>query len=117
MPKFYYSLAHASRLINTDEFLLLYDVNKPKNPDLRYTNYDHFDLDKMTDDECKTEFRFQKNDTYNLTDVLTLSDRIICYNGVNVDMVEAFCIFLKRLAYPCRYVDMIPRFGQNHIYV
>ena len=44
-------LAHASRLINTDEFVLLYDVNKPKNPDLPYTSYDHFDLDKITDDE------------------------------------------------------------------
>ena len=114
MPKFRDTilLAHASRLINIDEFVLLYDVNKPKNPDLPYTNYDHFDLDKMTDDECETEFRFYKNDIYNLTDVLTLPDRIICYNGVNVDIVEAFCIFLKRFAYPCRYVDMIPRFGR-----
>ena len=95
MPKFRDSilLAHASCLINTDEFILLYDVNKPKNPVLRYTNYDHFDLDKMTDDECKTEFRFYKNDTYNLTDVLTLPDRIICYNGVNVNMVEGNFVF------------------------
>ena len=39
MPKFRDTilLAHASRLINTDEFVLLYDVNKPKNPDLSYT--------------------------------------------------------------------------------
>ena len=50
----------------------------------------------MTDDECKTEFRFYKNDIYNLADVLTLPDRIVCYNGVNVDMVEELCIFLKR---------------------
>ena len=73
MPKFRDTilLAHASRLINTDEFLLLYDVNKPKNSDLPHTNCDHFDLDKMTDDECKIEFRFYKNDIYNLTDVLT----------------------------------------------
>ena len=48
----------------------------------------------------------------NLADVLTLPDRIICYNDVNVDMVEALCIFLKIFAYPCRYVDMIPRFGR-----
>ena len=49
MPKFRNTilLAHASRLINTDE---LYDVIKSKNPDLPYTNYDH-DLDKMTYDE------------------------------------------------------------------
>ena len=114
MPKFRDTilLAHASRLINAEEFVLLYDLHKPKNPDLPYTNYERFDLDKMTDDECKTEFRFYKNDIYNLADVLTLPDRIVCYNGVNVDMVEALCIFLKRFAYPCRYVDMIPRFGR-----
>ena len=41
MPKFRDTilLAQASRLINTDEFVLLYDGNKPKNPDLPYTNY------------------------------------------------------------------------------
>ena len=41
MPKFrdtiLLHLAHDSRLINTDEFVLLYDVNKSKNPDLPYT--------------------------------------------------------------------------------
>ena len=49
MPKFRDTilLAHASRLIYADEFVLLCDVNKPKNPDLPYTNYD---LHKMTDD-------------------------------------------------------------------
>lgn len=64
MPKFRDTilLAHASRLINAEEFVLLYDLHKPKNPDLPYTNYECFDLDKMTDDECKTEFRFYKND-------------------------------------------------------
>ena len=114
MPKFRdtFLLAHASRLINAEEFVLLYDLHKPKNPDLPYTNYECFDLDKMTDAECKTEFRFYKNDIYNLAEVFTLPDRIVCYNGVNVDMVEALCIFLKRFAYPCRYVDMIPRFGR-----
>ena len=27
--------------------------------------------------------------------------------------MEALCILLKRLAYPCRYTDMVPRFGRN----
>ena len=90
--------------------MLLYDLNRPKSPDLPYTNSEQLDLDKMTDDECKTEFRFYKNDIYNLAGPLTLPDRIICYNGVNVDMEESICIFLKRFAYLCRYVDMLPRF-------
>ena len=72
MPKFRDTihLAHASCLINAEEFVLLYDLNKPKNPNLSYTNYE-FDLDKMRDDECKTEFRFYRNDIYNLADVMT----------------------------------------------
>lgn len=54
----------------------------------------------MTDDECKTEFRFYMIVFSNLADMLTLPDRIVCYNGVNVDMVEASCIFLKNLPVP-----------------
>lgn len=41
---------------------------------------------------------------------MNLPDRIFCYDGVNVDLKETFCIFLIRFAYPCRYVDLIPRF-------
>ena len=38
------------------EIFLLYDVNTAKSPDLPYSKYDEFDLDKMSHDECKTEF-------------------------------------------------------------
>ena len=58
----------------------------------------------MTDDECKTEFRFYRNDVYELSEIMNLNDQIVCYNGVNVDRTEAFCIFLKRFAYPYTYV-------------
>ena len=43
-------LAYDSDLINVDEFVLLYNVNKSKNPDLPYLNYDKFDLDNMSED-------------------------------------------------------------------
>ena len=99
MPKFRDTilLAHASRLINTEEFVLLYDLHKPKNPDLPYTNYECFDLDKMTDDECKTEFRFYQNDIYNLAEVFTLPDRIVCYNGVNAVSYTHLTLPTKRI--------------------
>ena len=29
--------------ISEDEFLLLYDVNRSKNPDFAYQNYEHFE--------------------------------------------------------------------------
>ena len=114
MPKVWNTilLAYAFNLIDATECMLLYDVNSTKNPDIPYWSYERFDLDQMTDDECKTEFRFYRNDIYELTEVLNLPDRIICYNGVNVDITEALCTFLKRFAYPCRHVDLIPRFAR-----
>ena len=59
--------AFGDNLINDEEFLLLYDLNKLNNLDIPYWNYE-FNLDTMEDDE--------------------------------------------RYAYPCRYVDMVSRFGR-----
>ena len=67
-------------MINNEEFLLLYGLNKSSNLELSYWSYDQFDLDFLTDDECKSEFRFYKNDVYLLivAEVLQVSDQIRC---------------------------------------
>ena len=104
--------AHNDNLINEEEFLLLYYLNKSSNLELPYWSYDQFDLDLLTDDECQSEFRFYKRDVYLLAEVLQIPDQTKCYNRVVVDGIEALCIFLKRFAYPCRYSDMLPRFAR-----
>ena len=38
--------ANFDGLIDDQEFLLLYDLNTAKSPDLPYCNYEQFDLDK-----------------------------------------------------------------------
>ena len=65
----------------------------------------------MENDECTSEFRFEKEDLFLLHDVLQIPDRITCYNGTVVSGIEALCICLK-YAYPYQYLDMIPRFGR-----
>ena len=37
--------AHSDNLINDEEFLLLYDLNKSSNVELPYWTYGRFDLD------------------------------------------------------------------------
>ncbi|CAH3024094.1 unnamed protein product, partial [Porites evermanni] len=96
-------------IINDEEFVLLYDINTAKSPDFPYWNYEAFELDNMSDDECQAEFRFYKNDVCDLMEVLGFPETFTCYNGLTVDGTEALCILLKRFAYPCRYLDMIPR--------
>ena len=67
-------LSHAIEVIDEEEFLLLYDVNKSKNPG--YPHLRRLFLDSMTEDECKSEFRFLKNDVYLLAETLDIPDAI-----------------------------------------
>ena len=106
--------AFSENIIDEEEFLLLYDINRSKNRDFEYWIYDEFCLRDVSDDDCVSEFRFEKNDILRLNDVMQLPNELTChlYNDFKLDSVEALCTLLKRLAYPCRYVDMIPRFGR-----
>lgn len=83
--------------IDDVEHAFLYNACKPKNPDIPYFVHDYFYPDRMTDDEFKTEFRFFRNDIYNLMDVRLVTVELTSYNGLKVDAVEAMCIFLKLL--------------------
>ena len=65
----------------------------------------------MNDAECLAEFRFKKRDLPLLPEVLQIPDSFTCYQRSVVSGMEALCILLRRLSYPCRYSDIIPRFG------
>ena len=77
-----------------------------------YRNYDKFCIDKFSDDECKNNFRFYRNDIYHLHEVMQLPLEVTCNNGIQVDGIEALSIFLMRFAYPCRFADLVPTFGR-----
>lgn len=119
MPKFREAreqllIAYDDNLISDEEFLLLYEINSSKNPDFNYWNYPKFDVDIIPEEECQAEFRFLKNDIPRLREVLQIPEEIVCFehNDLIADGTEALCIVLNRLAYPCRYSDMIPQFGR-----
>jgi len=103
--------AHDGGDINDEEFILLYDLNRSTNLDLPYWDYERFDLDSMNDDECKAEFRFLKDDIYTLYETIDFPQEIECCNGFKVQGILGLCVLLKRFAYPCRYLDVMPRFG------
>lgn len=103
-------------VLDEDEFMALYlqdceEKNVKVNPSFQYWNY-HFNLDEMTDDECNSEFRFKKDDIARLCTSLGMEDTIVTRDRHVVPSNEAVCVLLKRLAYPCRLSDMIPRFGR-----
>ena len=97
--------------INDEEFIMLYDLNRSTNLDLPYWDYERFDLDRMTDDECIAEFRLKKGNVYTLFETLNFPDEVNCCNRFKVDGIFGLFVLLKRFSYPCRYLDMMPRFG------
>ena len=66
----------------------------------------------MDDSECLAEFRFHKSDISVLLDALQLPQTFVCRQGTVCDGLEGLCIALRRFAYPCRYSDLIQRFGR-----
>ena len=106
-------LSHYEDIIDDDEFMLLYELVKPRNRDLPYWTYAPFDLEKLSDDECLEEFRFLRSDIYIIRELLAIPEEFVCYNGTKVYAIEGLCIYLKRFAYPCRYSDTVYRFGRS----
>ena len=100
-------------IITAEEYFLLNYLNTSKNVDFPYCQHDSFELDLLTNAECKSEFRFYRNDIYRLAEVLNIPDEIVCYNWSKFNGIEAFCIFLKRFAYPCWYSNIIQRCGRS----
>ena len=66
----------------------------------------------MNEDECLAEFRVRKHDLNVLREVLQIPNEVKCPQRTPCPGLEALCILLNRLAYPCRYFDMIQRFGR-----
>ena len=106
------TLAYLNDLVEVDDFVYLYDTNQSKSLSL-YWKFGEFNLENLDDVECCTEFRFRKTDISILLNILNIPERIVCCQRTTCSGLECLCILLKRLAYPCRYTDMVSMFGLN----
>eukprot|EP00111_Clytia_hemisphaerica_P010919 TCONS_00032003-protein len=110
-------LALENGVIDDVEFLLLADlgdiqlVGGKQRKDYK-ARWGHFDFDLWTERECWVDCRFWKGDIIKICDMLGLGDEIVTYNYIHCSVVKAFCLLCRRLAFPCRYTDLIPKFGR-----
>mgnify|MGYP000217630441 FL=1 len=105
-------LYYDANFINDEDFLLLYDMFSSRNPSFPYYEYACFNLNSMSEAECKAELRFEKKDLPALAEALQIPPSFKLSQGSIVSGMESLCILLRRLAYPCRFGDMVPRFGK-----
>ena len=105
-------VSYDSSLIDDDEFVLLYDACRSKNPELPYQDYSRFCLEDMDEHECVANFRFKKNEIPVLGRAMGLPERFTCQQGTVCEQTEALCPLLRRICYPCRYGDLVCQFGR-----
>ena len=105
-------ISRYQNIIDDVEFTLLYDKSSSRLT-FPYSKFERFDIYTWDESECQTELRFGKQDLDLLRRNLKIPDEIVCSQRSVCDGMEAMCILLKRVAYPCRYTDMVPRFGRN----
>ena len=67
-------LAYDGKVISDhdEEFLVLWESCRSKNPDFSHSSYARFDLENIDETECLAEFRVQKQDIPVLANVLQL---------------------------------------------
>ena len=97
---------NAEEIIDDEDFVYLYNTFSSR-PVYPYWKFERFDENAWSDTECKTELRFE------LFECLEIPPFIICQQRTICNGKEGLYILLKRLAYPCRYTDVLPRFGRN----
>ena len=105
-------ISFAEGSITDEEFLFLYEEYESVNPFYDIGNLSHFVSTLLDSSECKSEFRLEKEDIPFVADALQVPARFRCPQGTVCDGIEGSCILLRRLAYPCRYFDLVQRFAR-----
>ena len=90
-------LLYGDNIVSDEEFLLLHDTFKTKNPEFPHGNYERFDLGYMNSAECKAEFRVEKQDLPRLVAALQLPPVLRCEQRSICEDIEGLCMLLKRV--------------------
>ena len=104
--------AFADGFLHDEEFIIVYDYYQPVNPPFPYWNFDPFCFDVLNSCKCEAHFRVAKDDIPILLNAFRIPASFKCPQGTVCSGLEGLCLLLKRLAYPCRYFDLISTFGR-----
>ena len=91
---------------------LLVEQNKWPAPKFPCWKFPRFSLNDISENECLAEFRLEIIS-------LALLELLDCHRNMFAQIrtvandIETSCLLLRRFAYPCRYSDLMSRFGRS----
>ncbi len=111
----YFTTLAMSDMVSTEDLLLLMAAHSADKlmEEKPHESFDQFNIDNFSNAQCKTLFRFEKDDLINLSELLALPDTYHAQNGIVWQPLEGTCLLLRRLCYPGRLFDLAPYFGHS----
>ena len=111
----YFVALAMTNLVTTDELLMLLTAHTADllEEEKVHESFDKFDLDNFNNVQCRSLFRFDKDDLVELTEFLALPHQYVAQNGMVWSPIEGTCMLLCRLCYPGRLLDLAPYFGRS----
>ncbi|CAC5404316.1 unnamed protein product [Mytilus coruscus] len=94
-------------LEDSDELLLLSLCKEERG------NFPGIEVEKLTNEQCRSFFRFDKDDIEILHRALRIPDKVVCSNCTTARGIDGLCMVLRRLAYPSRLEDLEYIFGRS----
>lgn len=89
--------------MDEEKFLILLQAKDNNWPNLKYWKYPRFDLKRLDEEGCLSDFQFTNQNIICLCHVVRLSDTIKTSNRHFVSFVKTtFCIVLRWFSCPCR---------------
>ncbi len=95
-----------------DEDVLLWMISNNEDLDEGWKDVE-FNLNDLSNDACKSMFRFDKQDLYTLCRYLDIPERVVAENQSIVPGTDALCMLLRRFSYPNRLCDLQYTFGRS----
>ena len=105
-------LLNLGLLFDEPDFFLLAGLLYEEEDAQKHVHPARFDFDNVTEEQSWLMFRFNKNDIRTLHQKLRIPKNVNLENGSVVSGIDALCMFLRRMAYPGRLVDLAHFFGR-----
>ena len=106
-------LLNLGLLFEEPDFFLLAGLLYEEEDAQTHVNPARFDFDNGTEEHSWLMFRFNKNGIHTLHQKLRIPNTVTLENGSVVSGIDALFMFLRRMAYPGRFVDLANFFGRT----
>ncbi|GJJ68191.1 nuclease HARBI1 [Entomortierella parvispora] len=93
-------IQHAARILQ----------RRNRNPPVPFAIFNLNQYDNITSERL---FRFRTDEILDIVEALRVPNVLVLDNGSKFSSLEGVCIVLRRLAFPCRLVDLMPMFGRS----